>query len=424
MILQGNMPSSTSTFSAIGVGFLLLYFIFQNRTLFLCHISTHMSHGIQIKKPNSNATFRASAKFEHVYKTNSTIIVSHVNSHHYFMHMHLSKEFRKRAGYQGLPITTKLYNTSYKNPCWYNNNLVFCLPYFFLGGFTKCGTTEVYSQLVKHPDIAEPVGKEPHWWTRTRFVKSTAQRYLEYLSPAANVIKDNPQHITLDGSPSTIWDNSYLFTSFGNYEIPDPSMYTSHYIHLQLPQAKCVAMVRDPVRRLYSGYLHVSVDVLHNKTTSPAKFHSAVKEAVAKFKDCLNHPKLSHMHCVYARLPRGDFLNQVRVGLYHIHLQIWLTAFPADQLMVIRLEDFARNSSRVLEKISTFLGVKHIHMEDIQRQTNTQAIQSYKNDNTEAYNRVGQMLDETKSMLIDFYTPYNTKLAELLSNKDFLFHDT
>jgi N-acetylgalactosamine 4-sulfate 6-O-sulfotransferase len=44
-----------------------------------------------------------------------------------------------------------------------------CLPYFFIGGFPKCGTTDVYDKLVLHPLIQGCLFKEPHYWTRWRF---------------------------------------------------------------------------------------------------------------------------------------------------------------------------------------------------------------------------------------------------------------
>ena len=61
------------------------------------------------------------------------------------------------------------FNTSYRNPCWYNNSELYCLPYFFVAGFPKCGTTDLFAKLAWHPDISASYIKEIHWWTRTRF---------------------------------------------------------------------------------------------------------------------------------------------------------------------------------------------------------------------------------------------------------------
>lgn len=44
-----------------------------------------------------------------------------------------------------------------------------CLPYFYIIGQPKCGTTDLYDRLRLHPDIKFTTFKEPHWWTRKRF---------------------------------------------------------------------------------------------------------------------------------------------------------------------------------------------------------------------------------------------------------------
>lgn len=44
-----------------------------------------------------------------------------------------------------------------------------CLPYFYIIGQPKCGTTDLYDRLRLHPDIKFTIFKEPHWWTRKRF---------------------------------------------------------------------------------------------------------------------------------------------------------------------------------------------------------------------------------------------------------------
>ena len=44
-----------------------------------------------------------------------------------------------------------------------------CLPYFYIIGQPKCGTTDLYDRLRLHPDVRFTTFKEPHWWTRKRF---------------------------------------------------------------------------------------------------------------------------------------------------------------------------------------------------------------------------------------------------------------
>ena len=46
-----------------------------------------------------------------------------------------------------------------------------CLPYFYLIGQPKSGTTDLFYKLQRHPKISMGLIKEPHWWTRKRIGK-------------------------------------------------------------------------------------------------------------------------------------------------------------------------------------------------------------------------------------------------------------
>ena len=57
----------------------------------------------------------------------------------------------------------------YKSPCWFNKqNELYCLPYFYIIGMDKCGTTDLWSKITQHADVLVSVPKEPHWWGRRR----------------------------------------------------------------------------------------------------------------------------------------------------------------------------------------------------------------------------------------------------------------
>ena len=60
------------------------------------------------------------------------------------------------------------YLTNYKNPCWYDppspNGALSCLPYFYLLGVGKCGTSTFFKNIQKHPDIYMGRTKEMHYW--------------------------------------------------------------------------------------------------------------------------------------------------------------------------------------------------------------------------------------------------------------------
>lgn len=64
--------------------------------------------------------------------------------------------------------------TKFKNPChcmfWEEGDedqcyYTGCLPYFYLIGAPKSGTTDLWFNINAHPDILK-LEKEPHWWTK------------------------------------------------------------------------------------------------------------------------------------------------------------------------------------------------------------------------------------------------------------------
>lgn len=67
---------------------------------------------------------------------------------------------------------------NYMNPCWReicqenSNNCIRCLPYFYLVGAPKCGTTDFFRRITEHPQISNESGKENHWLTRKRYEES------------------------------------------------------------------------------------------------------------------------------------------------------------------------------------------------------------------------------------------------------------
>lgn len=69
-----------------------------------------------------------------------------------------------------------------KNPCWWNGTggttqlRLHCLPYFFLAGVSKCGSTDIFSRLTGHPQVIPPKQKEPRWFDRRRFAAGISTR--------------------------------------------------------------------------------------------------------------------------------------------------------------------------------------------------------------------------------------------------------
>ncbi|GFR72626.1 carbohydrate sulfotransferase 15-like [Elysia marginata] len=63
------------------------------------------------------------------------------------------------------------YLKNYKNPCWLpkGSTQVLCVPYFYLIGAPKAGSTDVFWRIKGHPHVTSGKAKEVRWFDRLRF---------------------------------------------------------------------------------------------------------------------------------------------------------------------------------------------------------------------------------------------------------------
>uniref|UniRef100_G3P5C6 Sulfotransferase n=1 Tax=Gasterosteus aculeatus aculeatus TaxID=481459 RepID=G3P5C6_GASAC len=236
-----------------------------------------------------------------------------------------------------------------------------CLPFFYIVGQPKCGTTDLFYRLRLHPEVKFNTIKEPHWWTRKRFgyirFKDGYQEnfpledYLDLFDLAAHNIEkgisgnssgDHRTLITGEASASTMWDNQAW--SYLHKEEPEPPFLAQDVIHTVQPGAKIIIMLRDPVERLYSDYLYFK---MANKSTED--FHQKVVESVQLFQSCLSERSLRS--CAYNTSLSNAMPVRLNLGMYVVFLLDWLTVFHSEQILVLRLEDYAANLQMTINKV-------------------------------------------------------------------------
>ncbi|KAM4607182.1 carbohydrate sulfotransferase 15-like isoform 2-T3 [Polymixia lowei] len=277
-----------------------------------------------------------------------------------------------------------------------------CLPYFYIIGQPKCGTTDLFHRLLLHPEVKFTTMKEPHWWTRKRFGYIRfkdgfhecfpVEHYLDLFDLAARhiqegIIGNSPgdhskrQLITGEASASTMWDNQAWSYLHGNREEAEPPFLAQDFIQAVQPNAKIIIMLRDPVERLYSDYLYFK---MANK--SAEDFHQKVR---------------------------------LNLGMYIVFLLDWLTVFHKEQILVLRLEDYAANLRLTIKKVFDFLSVGPLSEQAEAAVTK----RPMSNTRRAADRNLGPMLPTTRDLLRQFHQPFNLKLAGVLDNKAFLWTD-
>ncbi|ELT90468.1 hypothetical protein CAPTEDRAFT_222727 [Capitella teleta] len=239
---------------------------------------------------------------------------------------------------------------TFKNPCWRDNSTrLRCLPYFYIAGQPKCGTTDLFHSLVLHPQIVMPVAKEPHWWARGRFGVKSLQSFKSYVKMFAPLVTElvsghRTDLVTGEASASTLWDNRVWKHFPENQGLSEPRMLIAQHLHHFQPQAKIIVIIRNPVDRTFSDYLYFG-----KGGEGVDDFHRKVQLGIDHFNDCVNNH--TEDACVYLCVNH----SRLSLGLYVFFLEHWMREFPRNQIFVVRLEDYSADKKRSLRDIAQFL---------------------------------------------------------------------
>lgn len=181
------------------------------------------------------------------------------------------------------------------------------LPNFLIIGAPKAGTSALAAYLSEHPDVWMVPQKEVNFfnvnygrgidWYRRQFAGATTE------------------HAVGEATP--------LY------------MYRDHVIRMAdvLPDAKLIAVLRDPVARAYSQYWWERAASLEKRS-----FEDAVRaELRGEPSDSLPH-----------------FLGG---GRYRMHLEAVCKHYPRDSLLVVFMEEMRERPSAVYGEVCRFLGV-------------------------------------------------------------------
>ena len=310
------------------------------------------------------------------------------------------------------------------------NTTLLCLPYFFVPGFIKAGTTSLYNALVKHPEIAAPEQKEPHWWARLPMendafdgsaMKSSITWYLaQFIAPSKNIAA-HPNHVSYDGSVSSLHTAPYWLHDQDYCIVPA-------LISRVLPNAKIIILMRNPAERTFSNYLYactqkygwnIAMWPLRMGQNAAEVFHEQVVLTIHELGDCLQNHTLfecANQIFVHSRgLKCGEVGFRLTVSLYYTHIVKWMQFYSRDHFLFLKTENMSSDPHKFLTRITQFLSLSPPSIpqaqEWLQEKANAQPFVSH----LPQY----QMKEETKKLLEEFFRPYNAMLAELVGDDQF-----
>jgi hypothetical protein len=250
------------------------------------------------------------------------------------------------------------------------------LPDFIIVGAQKGGTTSLEAYLREHPDVLPCSGKEVHYFDGRRYLWGDAWYRRQFMNPRDLQSITRFRGRRLIGGEATPY---YLY---------HPQV--AERISRLTPNAKLIALLRDPVARAYSQYQH---NVRYKK--EPLSFAEALQREDAIVP--AEHARMtadptyrSEAHHRYSYKLRGCYAEQV---------ERYYRYFPRDQLLILRSEDLFARPQEIYDEALEFLGLPEYKL------TSTTA----RNAGCYADRAVPQE-DELRR----YFKPHNQKLYELI----------
>jgi hypothetical protein len=213
------------------------------------------------------------------------------------------------------------------------------MPNFLIIGAMKSGTTALYYYLEQHPQIYMSPLKEPN------FFCSEGQE-----SPDGYSITDIGTYQDLFGDvagESVLGEASHCYL----YE-PKAVERIEYYV----PDAKLIAILRNPIDRAYSHFLHM----VRNGTEPLTDFAQALREEETGARQ------------------KSIFQDYVGRGLYYGQLKRYFNTFGQDQVRVYLYEDLSDAPTATLRDAFRFLGVDDSFVPDVSIRHNVSGYPKYK----------------------------------------------
>ena len=201
-------------------------------------------------------------------------------------------------------------------------------PNFIIAGFPKCGTTSLFHYLKQHPEIFMPNQKELHFFTQPQIYKLNK-------GPKDKVVKQS--HIKSEKEYLELFKSVKDEIAVGDAS-PSYINYPENFgmIKQYLNDPKVIVIVRDPIDRAYSNYLH-----LKRELRETMDFFSALKNED-------NRREESYSDFWYYRFNSTYYKK------------ILMAKKTFSNVLVLTTEEFKRNPEITLKKVYSFLGVKLI----------------------------------------------------------------
>ena len=249
------------------------------------------------------------------------------------------------------------------------------LPDHLIIGTQKGGTSSLYNYLCEHPDISPATAKEIHYfsehiekgeeWYRGHFATEA------FLAARTRIRGRRP--LSIESSPD------YMFHP-----------HTPPRAAALLPDARLLVLLRNPVDRAFSHYRHRI-----RKGIESRSFEEAIDAELSTVAADLARSESAEYYDTREYVKRAYLMR----GLYARQLRVWFAAYPREQFLLLRSEEFFEDPRTVYARIVDFLGLPQWQPKEMRK-----------------YNFFGEsrsIPEGTRRRLEEFFEPYNRELEEL-----------
>ncbi len=213
------------------------------------------------------------------------------------------------------------------------------LPDFIIIGGMKCGTTSLHYYLNCHPEISMSQEKELNFFIEERNWYRGVEWYKSQFKGNAKVYGET--------SPN--------YTYYPNWQGVPERLYSI------IPHAKLIYILRDPIERIISNYVH---------RYACRREHKTITEALIDFQDN----------------PHNFYVCRSR---YYLQLEQYLRYFSFSNILILTTEELANHTKKTLQTIFSFLGVSNnINIINYQKKLHKSI---YKRRNTNLGNALAQL---------------------------------
>ncbi|NWX21114.1 NDST4 sulfotransferase, partial [Aegotheles bennettii] len=282
----------------------------------------------------------------------------------------------------------------WQNPCddkrhrdiWSRDKTCDHLPKFLIIGPQKTGTTALYLFLLMHPSIISNL-PSPKTFEEVQFFNGNNYHkgidwYMDFFPTPSNITTD------------------LLFEKSANYFHSEEAPQRAASL---IPKAKIITILIDPSDRAYSWYQH------QRSHEDPAALKFNFYEVITS-----SHWAPSEIRTLQKRC--------LTPGWYAVHIERWLTHYPASQLLIIDGQQLRSDPATVMDEVQKFLGVSpHYNYSealtfDPQKGFWCQLLEGGKTKclGKSKGRKYPPMDQESRAFLSSYYRDHNVELSKLL----------